>query len=347
MEVETQTEVLQEESTPMQTGTATPIQGEGLESLASSSSTILPPTPKAFVRSLSLGGEDEPPTYNQVAAQRAEEDKERRVINEALARWHVGAKLRSLAASSTVDHEHQHKHRTKGEEQEGGTSDDDGVQIEPIEGGIAEELVEEWKALKAELGVQCSVIDKILEQSEKIPRGTANDASSSMTTSDNKGKRRSGRFFNIYNTYVYGSSDGSSASTPTSSLSGRKSLATTLTNLATQTFLFASASAVVFIALTPYLLSSLSPANIPGGANNYDRAAWASFNALGGGGGEGIAFPPVVPAGFLGNVLIGRGRRVFEGAVAGGMGDRQTDAVWRVLERVGGGAVRLARGWPT
>jgi len=347
MEVEIQTEVLQEESTPVQTGVATPIQGEGLESLASSSSTILPPTPKAFVRSLSLGGEDEPPTYNQVAAQRAEEDKERRVVNEALARWHVGAKLRSLAAS-TLDHAHQHKHRAKGEEQqEGGTPDNDGVEIEPIEGGVAEELVEEWKALKAELGVECLVIDKILEQSEKIPRGVANDASSSTTTSDNKGKRRSGRFFNIYNTYVYGSSDGSSPSTSTPSVSGRKSLATTLTHLATQTLLFASASTVVFMALTPYLLSSLSPANIPGGPNNYDRAAWASFNALGGGGGEGIAFPPAVPASFLGDVLMGRGRRVFEDVVAGGMGDRQTDAVWRVLERVSGGAVRLARGWPT
>lgn len=337
MEVEIQTEV----PTPMSTGTATPNQGEGLESLASSSSTILPPTPKAHVRPLSLGGEDEPPTYNQVAAQRAEEDKERRVVNEALARWHVGAKLRSLSVSSMPDHAHQRKHRE--EQQEGGTFDNDGVQLEPVKGGIAEEMVEEWKALKAELGVECLVIDKILEKSEKIPRGVANDASSS-TTSDNKGKRRSGRFFNIYNTYVYGSSDGSSPSTSNSSLSGRKNLATTLTNFATQTLLFASASAIVFVALTPYLLS---PVNIPGGPNNYDRAAWASYNNLGGGGGEGIAFTPAATVGLFGGVLMGRGRRVFEGAMAGGVGDGQVDAVWRVLERVGGGAVRLARGWPT
>ncbi|KAF5359695.1 hypothetical protein D9756_003571 [Leucocoprinus leucothites] len=357
IEMEIQTETIAEEedhTAATTTGTATPVQGEGIESLASSSSTILPPTPKAHARTLS--SEDEPPTYNQVAAQRAEEEKERRIVNEALARWHVGAKLRSLVAS-TIDHTHTHLHkrRTGEEEEEAAGAEDDGVQVEPIEGGVAEDLAEEWKALKEELGVECLVIDKILEQSTKIPRNAvANPSSSSATAADDaKGKRRSGRFFNIYNTYVYGSADGSTPSTSSPSSSGQKSFSTTLTNLATQTLLFASASAVVFVALTPYLLSTLSPlANIPGGPNGYDRAAWASFNALGGGGGEGIAFAPRAAAA-AGWLPFGGGH-AFDGGLGGagaggGMaGNGQaTEAVWRVLERVGGGAARMARGWPT
>ncbi|KAJ3564128.1 hypothetical protein NP233_g8499 [Leucocoprinus birnbaumii] len=340
IEMEIQTEEEESISTTTTTGTATPVQGEGVESLASSSSTILPPTPKAHNRTLSSEG-DEPPTYNQVAAQRAEEEKERRIVNEALARWHVGAKLSSLVVS-TLDHAHVHDHSSKRREEpqkEGGAATQDGVDVEPIEGGVAEDLVEEWKALKEELGVDCSVIDRILEQSMKIPRDPS-ARSASSTGEDKKGKRRSGRFFNIYNTYVYGSSSEDSSSSSSSSNSP-KSLSTTLTNFATQALLFASASAVVCVALTPYLLSSLSQ-TIPGGPSAYDRAAWASFNALGGGGGEGIAFAPRAAAGWLPGGAPG-----FDalGGGGGGLGNGQTtEAVWRVLERVGGGAARMARG---
>jgi hypothetical protein len=85
MEIEIQTNFPEEEVTSTSTtGTATP-QGEGIESLVSSS-TILPPIPKPHIESLSLGGEDEPPTYNQIAAQITEEEKERRIVNEAFAR---------------------------------------------------------------------------------------------------------------------------------------------------------------------------------------------------------------------------------------------------------------------
>ncbi|KXN81216.1 hypothetical protein AN958_05731 [Leucoagaricus sp. SymC.cos] len=351
-EMEIQTDLPEEdESGTTSAGTETPIQGEGIESLASSSSTILPPTPKPHTRSLSLGGEDEPPTYNQVAAQRAEEEKERRIVNETLARWHVGAKLRSLVAS-TLDHPHSHKRRSDEGREGGDEADADGVQVEPIEGGITEDLVEEWKALKEELGVECLVIDKILEQSTKIPRGPATtganaDGSKKKATTEDKGKRRSGRFFNIYNTYVYGSADGPSTTSSTSSSSSTKSsFTTTLTNLATQTLLVTSASAVVFVVLTPYLLSSLSSVgpNIPGGPTAYDRAAWASFNALGGGGGEGFAFAP--SQGWFGAAPAAGG---VGGGILGGVGGdgQATEAVWKVLERVGGGAARMARGWPT
>lgn len=365
IEIEIQTDTLEEEpqvEESAQAGTETPTQ-EGEESLASSSSTILPPTPKAHTRSLSLSAEDEPPTYNQVAAQRLEEEKTRRVVSDALSRWHLGAKLRSLYASAHA-HAHDHTHAKGGSDVD--VVDDradtlDGINAEPIEGGVTEDLVEEWKALKEELGVECLVIDKILENSTKIPRTPASPSAS--TTSADKGKRRSGRFFNIYNTYVYGSSDSTPPATSATTTTPPKSFATTLTNLATQTLLFASASAVVFVALTPYipyLLSSSTP-TVPGGASMYDRAAWASFNTLGGGAGEGIAFAARTGAGVagFGAGLFGLGGwGMGAGGAAGGAGigmggvggtgargDAQTtEAVWRVLERVGGGAARIARG---
>lgn len=349
----------------------TTISGE--ESLASSSSTILPPTPKQ--RSLSLPSEDEPPTYNQVTAQRLEEEKERRRVNDVLTRWHLGAKLRKVLVLGSTAHSHSH------DEKEGGGSDEgedgevdnvvDEVDVEGIEGGIPEDLIEEWKALKAEMGVECGVIDKILESSTKIPpRGSATDASSS--TKD-KGKRRSGRFFNIYNTYVYGGSSDSPTSennnnnntNDNANTRHHRSLGTTLTHLAAQSLVFASASAVVFVALTPYipyLLSAVLPNGynyqVPGGPTAFDRQAWQSYNTLGGGGGEGFTFAAATQRGVSGmfsgwmGTTAGLGAGIGVGAAhvggAGGDGDGvATEAVWRVLERLGGGAARLARGWPT
>lgn len=355
MEIEIQTDAyISEPEASTSTGLEIPTPGE--ESLASSSSTILPPTPKP--RPLSLSLEDEPPTYNQVAAQRLEEEKERRRVNEVLSRWHLGAKLKGLLGSHLHDEHAQRRNEKRSVEgDESDNVDVVDVDVDGIEGGVAEDLVEEWKAMKAELGVECGVIDKILENSTKIPRNppTSPDTPSSSSTVD-KGKRRSGRFFNIYNTYVYGSSDSTTQPNTTNTSTPSKGLGTSLTNLATQTLVFASASAVVFIALTPYIPYFLSAAlssssNIPGGANLYDRAAWASFNTLGGGAGEGIAF--AARGGGVGaNGLFGWGHAAggVGAANAGGVGLGDvgtTEAVWKVLERVGGGAARMARGWPT
>ncbi|KAF9444455.1 hypothetical protein P691DRAFT_341899 [Macrolepiota fuliginosa MF-IS2] len=312
MEIEIQTDEQPEPVVPSGVDTP-PVTQEGEESLASSSSTILPPTPKAHTRAL----EDEPPTYNQVAAQREEEEKARRVVSDTLSRWHLGATLGLRSLYTECDH----KRSGPAVEAEDDRADTlDGIDAQPVEGGVPEELADEWKALKEELGVECLVIDKIIENSAKVPRSP----NALATGAPDKGKRRSGRFFNVYNTYVYGDS-ADTASTSTASATGGKSLATTLTTLATQTLLFASASAVVFLAMAPYLLPSN---NVPGGATAYDRAAWASFNTIGGAApGEGFVF---VPHGGVGGGIARAGAGLFGlfgwGAGAGIGGQAQGQA---------------------
>jgi hypothetical protein len=76
------------------------------------------------------------------------------------------------------------------------------IPFEPVEGGISEEVVEDWKALKQEIGVECMVIDKIVASSDK----TTTTASTSRLPKEQKA-RHSVRFYNIYNTYVYGDSN--------------------------------------------------------------------------------------------------------------------------------------------
>ncbi|KAF8895970.1 hypothetical protein BD779DRAFT_1466017 [Infundibulicybe gibba] len=205
------------------------------ESLASSSSTIIPPTPKAqsqLLDHLHPVPIDQPPAYNQI-------------------------------------NPHEQEEHTP----------------EPLPGGISEGAIEDWKALKDELGLECMVIDKIVESSDK--------------NSSRSSKRfpRRGRFYNIYNTYVYGDK-----TTPSSSL-----------GVAGQIALYTGAAAIALLAISPFMPYMVY--TIPGAANYYDRAAWNSFNTM-------------QPAG--------------EGFAPGG-----TAAVWTVLGRMGGGAARFARGWPT
>jgi hypothetical protein len=233
-----------------------------LESMTSSSSTIVPPTPKPQPKTLNLNHQhsDEPPAYNQVTGDR--DENEWRVAAETLKKWHNGLK----------------------------------IPFEPVEGGITEEAVEEWKALKQELGVECMVIDKIVTNSERTIT-----AGKSRLPKEQKA-RRGGRFYNIYNTYVYG--DGSKPPSPSSSGFSF--------GFASQAVMFMGASALVLMAATPYLAPSYS---IPGGATYYDRSAWNSFNSM--------------------------------QAVGEGFGPDGTAAVWNFLGRVGSGAARMARGWPT
>ena len=228
------------------------------ESMASSSSTIVPPTPKPQTKALDHEHSDEPPAYNQISDR---DEREWRMAAETLKKWHNGVK----------------------------------IPFEPIEGGISEEAVEDWKALKQELGVECMVIDKIVASSDRTTI-----ASTSRLPKEQKA-RRSGRFYNIYNTYVYGDSNKSSA-TPGGSSFG----------LVGQTVVFMGVSALVLMAATPYLAPNYS---IPGGATYYDRSAWNSFNSM--------------------------------QAAGEGFGPDGTAAVWNFLGRVGDGAARMARGWPT
>ena len=125
---------------------------------------------------------------------------------------------------------------------------------------------------------------------------SASKASSSKPTS----ARRSGRFYNIYNTYIY---------------RGKRSEdddASPGLGAATQALLCAGASAVVFLVMS----RSMAPQYVvPGGPTYYDRVAWSSFNSM---------------------------QAVGEGFTPDG-----TAVVWNLFGRLGGGAARIARGWPT
>lgn len=186
------------------------------EALASSSSTLLPPTPKAQSGELHPHHHDLPPDYEQVTGQDRDE-LALRVAQETLKKWHKGLRL----------------------------------PIEPVSGGISDDAVEDWKALKEELGVECSAIDRIVEESARTGLPRPKDGEHP--------RRRRSRFYNIYNTYVYGDSDSASM-------------------LSTSQFLFCigASAAVAFLvgqAMAPQYV-------VPGGATYYDRAAWSSFNTI-------------------------------------------------------------------
>ncbi|KAK2459883.1 hypothetical protein APHAL10511_008083 [Amanita phalloides] len=309
------------------------------ESLASSSSTIKPPTP----RPITPAQVDEPPAYASVASAAGllgldGEEKNWRVAAELLKKWHRGAK----------------------------------VPIDGVPGGVSQEAVEEWRALKAELGVECVVIDQMLERSAKIPAAVAAGAVSSTSraqgdlglvkdgdgdgdgdgsTSNGSGRSRIGRFYNIYNTYVYGAGNGVHHHHGEASSSGTKPssfVVSALTSFARQAAMWAGASAAILFFMGPYMAAAPYGA----GPTYFDRQAWNSFNALHAGAGEGF----VGPAGRLGEGWFGFGFGFGFGAggavagvgagAAGGAVDG-TAAVWNVLGRVGGGAARMARGWPT
>ena len=262
------------------TDSRSPSPQEDDEALASSSSTVLPPTPKANPTSLDLltvtSPTDLPPSYNQVTSEIPFHDllhlldtddlsfahipdpqkrRDLRIAVETLRSWHGGLKL-PLQRSSCV--------------------------------GVSAETLEEWRALKAEVGIGCKVIDRALENAATInaPPTTAGRL------------RKSNRFYNIYNTYVYGG--------------GNNNGRLPWSGLASHVLMCVGASAVVFVAMSPFMPQQYV---VPGGPTYYDRAAWSSFNTMHA---TGEGFP-------------GEG----------------TTAVWNFLGRVGGGAVRIARGWPT
>jgi hypothetical protein len=268
MEAEIQTEET--------TDSRSPSPQEDDEALASSSSTVLPPTPKANPTSLDLlavnSPTDLPPSYNQVTSEIPFHDllhlldtddlsfahipdpqkrRDLRIAVETLRSWHGGLKL----------------------------------PLRPCV-GVSAETLEEWRALKAEVGIGCKVIDRALEDAATInvPNGRL---------------QKRNRFYNIYNTYVYGGGNSVAGRLPWS-------------GLASQVLMCVGASAVVFVAMSPFMPHQYV---VPGGPTYYDRAAWQSFNTMHA---TGEGFP-------------GEG----------------TTAVWNFLGRVGGGAVRIARGWPT
>ena len=222
---------------------------EGEESMASSSSTLLPPTPKPSVDQ--LHPHDLPPTYDH-----SELD------------FHIAEAIKDLHPGSTRPNE----------------------MLRRI--GVSEDALEEWKALKAELGVGCSVIDKVLQEIPKsgCPRPSTSSTLSSSTSSSSSSSSRKGRFYNIYNTYIYGGETGGPG---------------VLTNM----ILCAGASAVAFVLMTHL---GNPQYHIPGGPTYYDRAAWTSFNTMQASG-EGFATDGANAFWDLVGRLSGNAARIVQG----------------------------------
>jgi hypothetical protein len=259
-----------------------PSPQEDDEALASSSSTVLPPTPKANPTSLDFvttnSPTDLPPSYNQVTSETPSHDILHLLDTEDLSFSHIPdpGKRRDLRiAVETLRIWHSN------------------LEV-PLRSSIevSADMLEEWRALKAEVGIGCRVLDRALENAAAVA-ATKNAAPSSR-------RRKNNRFYNIYNTYVYGG-DGYNG------LAGKMPW----NGLASHALLCVGASAVVFFVMSPFLAHQYV---VPGGPSYYDRSAWSSFNTMHPAG-EGFA---------------------GEGNIA----------VWNFLGRLGGGAARIARGWP-
>jgi len=154
------------------------------------------------------------------------------------------------------------------------------------ETSLTDEQKDQWKALKKSLGVDCLVVDNLVDQAPTTPRTPPPPPPPAQT-------KKGGKFYNIYNTYIYKNS---------------------ATSVMTHTAMVVGLSVLVMSVVGPHLVPHYS---VPGGPTYYDRAAWSSFNSMHAAG-EGFA-----------------------------MGGDGTAAVWGLLGRVGDGAARIARGWPT
>ncbi|KAG1852942.1 hypothetical protein C8R48DRAFT_346450 [Suillus tomentosus] len=188
------------------------------EALASSSSTVLPPTPKGHLDAPHLN--DAPPSYNFVT--------EFEQVNNALIERHKGIT----------------------------------IPIRGIPGGISADAVEEWKALKEELGVECEMIDELI-----------------ACSTTKRQPRRQNRFYKIYNTYVIGKGGNEEGEEGDPWLAGA----------ARQALISAGAMALVFLCMTSRLPAIGAQYSAVGGPTIYDRAAWSSFNSMQGPG-EGFGY---------------------------------------------------------
>lgn len=222
---------------------------EGEESMASSSSTLLPPTPKPSVEPLHQ--HDLPPAYDRSELE-----------------FRVAEAIKDLHPGSTQPNEILRRI------------------------GVSEDALEEWSALKAELGVECSVIDKVLQELPRSgrPRPSSSSALSTSTSSSSSSSQRKGRFYNIYNTYIYRGGTGGPG---------------VLTNM----ILCAGASAIACV-LVAHLGSPQY--HIPGGPTYYDRAAWTSFNSMQASG-EGFATDSTSAFWDLVGLLGGNAARIVQG----------------------------------
>ena len=251
--------------------------------MASSSSTLMPPTPKQ--RPIDIFNGDLPPSYAQITGGSdnpvdAQTQRDMAVAAEAIRKWHDGLHL----------------------------------PLSPIPGGVSVDAIEEWTALKEELGFDCSAIDKVLEMSLKNgPRSTRDDDLLSSPGAGPSSRRytRKNRFYNIYNTFVYGSDrDRERKDEEDEDRHRGATFQPGMLQTCAVAGLFALA---VSVFTAPYMQAQYS---VPGGPTYYDRMAWAEFNRLN-------------PAG--------------EGFVMDG-----ATSIWDFIGRVGGEAARMAaRNFPT
>ncbi|KAJ7168692.1 hypothetical protein C8R46DRAFT_1162963 [Mycena filopes] len=227
---------------------------------------------------------DAPPAYKLQLSPEEQEEHDWRVTVATLTKYHPGANL------------------------------DIGVP-----GGVSLDALEDWRALKEELGLSCKVVDKVLEasQSTGLPR-VQSDAAPRQSGSG----RRSGRFYNIYNTYVYGAPANANAKHPHSNASPFPAIPPPA--------LWVGGTVLFFLMLGPSIVIPYYA--VPGGPTHYDRAMWSSFNTM-----------RYAGEGFGAGAWAG-GTGAFGGGGGGGDG---AGVVWSFLGRVGGGAARMVRGWPT
>jgi hypothetical protein len=222
-----------------------------------STSAATPDDTKVAGPSTTATPTDAPPAYKQVLSPEEQEEHDWRVTVATLKKYHPGARVE-----------------------------------EGVPGGVSLDALEDWRALKEELGVSCHVVDKILDNSPHtgLPRAP----------SDATPRRRGGRFYNIYNTYVYGG-----AKAPNSNANPFPAIPPPA--------LWVGGTVLFFLMLGPSVM--IPYYSVPGGPTHYDRAVWSSFNTM-----------------------------QYTGE---GFSNDGTQAVWSFLGRVGGGAARMVRGWPT
>ncbi|KAF8519575.1 hypothetical protein JB92DRAFT_3112335 [Gautieria morchelliformis] len=205
------------------------------DELASSSSTVRPSTPRPSTP------RDAPPSYDQALSR------------QALAKALEGSTQDYSRAKASMRYELKVAEATLKQWHKGAA-----IPFEPLPEGISVEAVEQWAALKKELGAECLVLDKIVAASKKIPKAPPQPQPQKKASS-----RR--RFYNIYNTYFYNKSDNAVSAYATPVIVG---------------FVF---STVVFLALSP-----AAPYAVPGMPTYQDRAYWTAFHALDAAG-EGFA----------------------------------------------------------
>ena len=196
------------------------------------------------------------------------------------------------------------------------------VPFGPIPGGVSEDAIEEWAALKKELGLECSVIDKIINISTKTgqrrPRPAATPTGPSPLT----------RLYNFMNRHLVKpkakqeeSADSSDDEEESENVVARKpkKLGTTAFPLATQVMFGLGVWLMVVAVVTPHAAPLF---DVPGVPTYTDRLFWTAYNAM---------------SGVMGQGFSDRGA----GSLSDGMA---SEAVWIIAEKLlFGGAITVRR----